>query len=146
MKEIKLPLLAILLLTTLLLFSACASLENQPTLIGTDWKLVSFGPVSSPLMTAPETNPLLHFEQKGKISGNFGCNSFGGDYKINGNQITLGQIASTLMYCQDPVMVQESTALQVLTGTPSFTLENGKLTIMAVDGKNSLTFEQITAK
>jgi heat shock protein HslJ len=63
------------------------------------------------------------------VAGNSGCNGFGGDYTVEGNEITFGQIVSTLMACDDPRMAQEQAVHQVLTDTASFEIEDSTLTL-----------------
>jgi heat shock protein HslJ len=86
-------------------------------------------------MTAavPDVDASLIFGEDGTISGNVGCNSLGGEYTVDGDQITFNNLASTLMACDDVLMDQESAVLQVLSGTARFEIENETLTIVNSD-------------
>jgi heat shock protein HslJ len=76
------------------------------------------------------------------VSGTVGCNSFGGDYTIEGETITFSAINSTLMACADPIMQQESAVLGALVDTVNFKVSGNTLTITSVDGSSALTFER----
>jgi len=112
--------------------SACASGSNSPSIVGT-WKLTAYGPASSPSPAVADTEAGLTFEEDGTLTGHSGCNGLGGDYTVEGDQITFSQIISTLMACEDPIMTQEGAVHQVLTETASFKIEGNTLTITNKD-------------
>jgi putative lipoprotein len=62
-------------------------------------------------------------------SGNSGCNSPGGNYKVEGDQVTFDQIVSTLMACDDARMAQEDAVHKVLTDTATYRIEGNTLTL-----------------
>jgi len=106
------------------------------------WKLISYGASSNPTPAVPETDTSLTFHKDGKVSGNVGCNSFGGDYKISGDTITFGAISSTLMACADPLMEQESAVFNVLEGTTSFNIDGNTLIITSTDADSIVLLER----
>jgi heat shock protein HslJ len=57
------------------------------------------------------------------------CNSLGGTYKVNGDEITFSEITSTLMACEDERMAQEGVVTQVLTGTAEYEINGNTLTL-----------------
>ena len=118
----------LVLLAIGLLISACAPQAAGASITGS-WKLVSYGSVNSLTPAVPNVDARLTFDKDGKLSGNGGCNSLGGDYKVKGDQITFGAVAATLMACPDPQMAEESAVYQVLTDTASFKIEGNMLTI-----------------
>lgn len=97
-----------------------------------EWRLVSFGPASSPREAAGETS--INFGADGQLAGNVGCNSFGGEYKVSGTSIKFGPLMSTLMACMDTIGDQESAVFAVFTNTASFALTGDMLTITSADG------------
>jgi heat shock protein HslJ len=111
-----------------LALSACASQESSASLIGT-WNLTSYGPATSPTPAVPDSGALITFNNDGTVVGNSGCNGFGGNYTVEGNQIKFDQITSTLMACEDSRMAQEEVVHQVLTDTATFKIESSTLTI-----------------
>jgi heat shock protein HslJ len=134
--------LLILFLLSLAL-SACASGSNSPSIVGT-WKLTAYGPSASPTPAVADVDASIKFDSDGKLSGSGGCNSLGGDYKVEGDQITFGPIISTLMACEEPRMTQEGTVTQVMNESASYTIEGNMLTI-SKDG-TVLVFESVAGK
>ena len=140
------PFVTVLSVALLLALSACAS--SGPSLVGTSWKLTSYGSVSSQTPAAPGIETSLTFGADGTLDGNLGCNSMGGNYSISGQGIKLMGILSTMMACPEPQMTQEGAAFQVLKSddTVSFKLDGNTLTITSADGKNALIFTAIAGK
>jgi putative lipoprotein len=80
----------------------------------------------------------LTFDGKGNVTGNGGCNSLGGKYSVDGDQITFTDITSTLMACDDARMAQESAVTQVLSGTTEYEIKDNTLTL--TNGDSVLIF------
>jgi heat shock protein HslJ len=140
--------LMILCLVISLALAACAApgTTTPNTLAGTSWKLTSYGPVASPKPAAPDVETSLDFGNDGKVSGNFGCNSFSGDYTVNDDTIRFGAIMTTLMACEGSRMEQEAAGFQVLKETIHYKLDGSTLTITSSDGGNVLTFTAAAGK
>ncbi len=117
-----------ILVVICLAISACTSKEASSSLIGS-WKLTSYGPANTPTPAVSGTEAGLIFKEDGTVTGNSGCNGLGGNYKVEGDQITFDQIVSTLMAYNDPRMAQEDVVHQVLTGTATFKIEGNTLTL-----------------
>jgi heat shock protein HslJ len=120
----------ITLLIICLAISACTakSERSAASLIGS-WKLTSYSraDVLTPAVTDAEAG--LIFKDDGTVTGNSGCNGLGGNYKVEGDQVTFDQITSTLMACDDARMAQEGAVHQVLTDTVTFKIEGNTLTL-----------------
>ena len=58
------------------------------------------------------------------VSGSSGCNTFTGSYTLDGINVTIGPLASTMMACEQPVMDQEAAFLKALQ-TPSSVEQHG---------------------
>lgn len=83
--------------------AAQARVEIQKvSLTSTDWQLESVD--GAPLSAG--TSASLRFEN-GQVSGNGGCNRFGGSYSQNGPALTFGDIMATRMACDVPRMELE---------------------------------------
>jgi heat shock protein HslJ len=82
----------------------------------------------------------LRFED-GQAGGAAGCNSYGGAYEVDGEKISLREIASTLMLCTAPegVMEQEAEFLGSLNEVERFELADGQLQLIRPGGE-ALTF------
>ncbi|MBM4428079.1 MAG: META domain-containing protein, partial [Chloroflexi bacterium] len=126
-------LLSILTLFTLagLLISACsgssASLEGE-------WSLVSYGNASAPTPALPNVETSINFGADGQFGGTVGCNSFGAEYSVSGDNITFGSVLSTMMFCED-INEQESTVLSILNDKALTVESDGTtLTLVSADG------------
>jgi heat shock protein HslJ len=118
--------LLFLLLVSLLL-SACSAGEEKS--LNGIWTLTAYGPPSATIPVASGSQASITFNDDRKVNGNSGCNSFGGEYKVDGSQVTFNALASTLMACQEPLMSQEGIVFQVLDGTASYKIDGDTLTI-----------------
>jgi heat shock protein HslJ len=120
------------LLMISLAISACSAQNTEEpaaSLIGS-WKLTSYGPASSPVPAVEDTEAGITFNEDGTVAGNSGCNGFGGNYTVEGDQVTFSEIVSTLIACEEPLMSQEEAVLRVLTETASYAIEGNTLTLM----------------
>ena len=136
----KIPLICLtLLVISGLILSACAKQGTSAGLAATSWKLVSYGPARNQTAASPGVETKLNFATDGTISGNLGCNAFSGDYEVKNDNIVFSQMISTMMACTEPLMTQETTALQVMAGTVHFELAGSTLTIYAESGDSAIT-------
>lgn len=129
-------------LLAMFVLAACA--EEKPTSIEGQWKLVSYGPPGPPanqISAAPDVETSIEFKD-GQMSGNVGCNGFGGEYDVDGDTITFGPIMSTMMFCEGPVGEQEKWALAVFQESATFVIDGDQITITAPDGFWSITLER----
>ena len=126
-KYLFIPLFICLMLTACVTSSEASSETIMPPT--GSWKLISYGPITSPSSVDSNVESTLIFGENGKLSGNGGCNQLMGSYEVKGEQITFGPISSTRKRCSDPVMVQEGIVLKVLTVSVSFKVEGNILTI-----------------
>jgi heat shock protein HslJ len=125
-------------LLTVIILAACtggssASIEGQ-------WKLVSYGSTSDQIPAVPDVETSIEFKD-GQMSGNVGCNSFSGEYTVDGDTITFGPVMSTMMYCE-AVADQESGTLAVLQEKTTFVLDGDTLTITSTDGTSSIVLKR----
>ena len=127
----KTPLLSItLFVLSILILSACS---GAASVVG-EWTLVSYGDASSPTPAVPDVETSISFDEKGQFGGNVGCNSFGSEYKVDGDQIIFGSIISTMMFC-DTTSPQESAVLSILSDqSVKYQIEGEQLTITSSDG------------
>jgi heat shock protein HslJ len=123
-----------------LALTSCGAAGNPAALTANSWKLVSYGPISNPVAAVSNANTSLDFGKDGKFNCNVGCNSFGGDFTISGDQITFGPVVRTMMACDGQVMQQEDAVMLVFSGIVKFSIESGKLTINSTKGDTAVTF------
>ncbi len=124
--------LSSLWLALAIVLAACGGSAVSPSLAGTSWKLdqIAGQPVEE------QTSPTLAFDNKGQVSGNASCNSFGGTYDAEHGKLTFGPLWSTMMACPDSgVMEQEAAYFKALAEAASYTVEGEQLTLMDANGK-----------
>jgi heat shock protein HslJ len=137
MKLASLPAL-VFLMAAMFLFNACSN--TSASLTG-EWKLVSYGDAAAPTPALSGVDTSISFEE-GQFGGTVGCNSFGGDYKLNGNQLSIGSIISTMMFC-DQTSAQESAVLAILSDQTMTVAQSGNLlTLSSADGKSVVILEK----
>lgn len=115
-----------LYLIMIVILSACAA--RASTLTGT-WKLIAYGPAESMTPAVSDADATLTFGDDGIVGGSSGCNSMGGEYQVQENEITFNEMTSTLMACEEPLMAQESVFTQVLNGAAEYEIEDNTLAI-----------------
>jgi heat shock protein HslJ len=114
-------------------------------LAGTSWEVISYNngkqAVTSVLAGSSIT---AEFGKDGTLSGNSGCNSYNGSYTINGNQITIGPLASTRMACSAPegVMEQEAQYLAALETAATYQIEGTVLELRTQDGALAVQYNK----
>jgi heat shock protein HslJ len=123
--------------------AATPTMEPAPAvdLAGTEWVLVRYGPVDDPVESLPESPATLTFEEE-SLGGNTGCNHFGGEYEVNGNQIEISDIFQTLIACDGPVMEQERDYLEGLRSAEKFRLADESLTLVYPGGELHFSRQQ----
>lgn len=105
--------------TDLLVFEKAAQTPNLP-LVGTDWVLESYstnGDAISSVIVG--TKVTANFAADGNVGGNAGCNHYGGEYSLDGANLSVSSLFSTLMYCETPgVMEQEAAFMSTSRTSP----------------------------
>ena len=76
----------------------------------------------------PGSTITLTFE-RGALSARAGCNSMFGQYTIAGGVLNAPQLASTQMACDDALMAQDTWLASFLASSPTWTYQNGTLTL-----------------
>jgi heat shock protein HslJ len=109
-------------------------------LIDVQWVLVAYGEAANPTVVEEGVVVTALFGADGSVSGSGGCNQYSGSYELNGDQISFGAIAATMMAC-DKGMDTESAYFAALDKSErvEFTPE-GRLNIFYDSGANKLVF------
>ena len=114
-------------------------------LAGTDWNVVGYNNGKEAVVSVIiDTNLTASFGKDGNLSGNAGCNNYNGSYTVNGNQITIGPHASTMMFCEEPAgtMDQEAQYLAALQTAATYQIENNVLELRTTDGALAANFSK----
>jgi heat shock protein HslJ len=114
-------------------------------LAGSRWQATAFNNGSQAVIGVLEGTTLtLEFDKEGNLSGSAGCNNFNGPYQLDGDQLTVGPLASTMMMCEDPqgVMEQESQFLAALQSAGTYLIEGDVLELRTKDDALAALFNR----
>jgi heat shock protein HslJ len=90
--------------------AACTSIAaDARTFEGTRWHVTAINGKATPA----SGNYVIRFD-KGRIGGQFGCNHFGGEYRVARDLLSTDALAMTMMACPEPAMTFESQGGAVL--------------------------------
>jgi heat shock protein HslJ len=88
--------------------------------------------------------PSLSFGTNGEVAGNGGCNGYGGTYTVDGMNLSIVGVVSTMMACEDQtLMTQETNFLSSLQLATNYTLEGDTLTLLDGDGNAIVTLTRV---
>jgi heat shock protein HslJ len=109
---------------------------------GAKWHLDSFMNQGETMCVLPGTEVTALFEA-GRVSGNAGCNNYGGQYVVEGDNLTISGVFSTLMFCAGNISEQESVYLANLQSAGSYNVSGNLLKIMDSNGTIVLTYSVV---
>jgi len=127
-------------LLVLLAVTACAG-KPLPSIQG-QWSLVSYGSPFNRTPAVPNVDTYIEFDAEGRMTGNVGCNGFGGGYTLDEDTLEFDPVEATAMFCEGPVGEQESGTFRVLQGVTTYILDGDRLTISSADGNSSILLER----
>lgn len=93
----------------LVALAACATADTGGV-AGSEWRVTAINGQATP---PPPASYRLQFEQR-RLAGQFGCNHFGGDYRLVGGVLTTGAMMMTEMACREPAARFEAWGMAVL--------------------------------
>jgi heat shock protein HslJ len=131
------------ILPVLLALSGCASSQSPSggTLTGQVWALTDLGG-KAPLQ---DTGITIQFNTDGTVGGSSGCNQYSGTYTASGSSLTINSpLASTMMMCAQPVMVQEGAYQAALAGVKAYTVSGDKLALFGPNNIEIATYKAIS--
>ncbi len=106
-----------------------------------DWSVTSF--YTGNALESPVGADLTAKFTSDAVSGNGGCNTFSGGVKVDGTDITIGPLASTMMACTDTAVgTQEQQYLQALELAKTFEVLGDRLSLFRSDGGYAVVFER----
>lgn len=120
----------------------CAHQLAQPPLADTYWRISSLkGQALSP---DPERRPpylVLLSGAEPRFAATVGCNTRIGGYRLEGERLSFGQAASTLMACPEPLDSWERRMAEVLAATAAIRRGGFSLVLLGADGKSLAVLE-----
>lgn len=78
-------------------------LDQLDPLTGTSWWVEDIGGGG----VVDRSRSTVEFFQAGRVAGNSGCNRYSGGYERNGEALSFGMLAGTMMACPEALMNQE---------------------------------------
>ena len=121
--------ITLMLIVGMILLTACAGGNSAvgAELEGATWVLVELNG-ETPREGSRAT---LQFEGE-QLSGNAGCNHYGGNYRTQGNTIQVDNLFATEMACLEPegILKQEQAYLTALGMANRFEVNEGELTLL----------------
>jgi heat shock protein HslJ len=114
-------------------------------LSGSSWLVTSYNNGNQAVVSVTiGTAITADFGKDGNLSGNAGCNNYTGSYKVDGDMITIGSLASTQMFCNEPagVMDQEAQYLAALQSAATYRIEGLRLELRTADDAMAVNFSR----
>jgi heat shock protein HslJ len=112
--------------------SAPAPAAPAAALEGTEWRLVDIGGQPSPAGADSTRPPGFTLLAEGrKVQGSAGCNRMTGTYRLDGQKLKFGPLATTRMAC--PAMQTETAFLKALEATTRYEVSGSSLTLYGAD-------------
>jgi heat shock protein HslJ len=106
---------------------------------GMTWTLTQFGPADAPT-TVPEGISVTVEFADGNVGGNAPCNSYGGPYTTEGQNLSIGEMTQTLRACaNNSLMELESRYLEALRQATTYTIQGDQLTLSYPTGELHFT-------
>lgn len=108
----------------LLVFAHVADAADHDPLAGTHWWVedISQGGVID------NSHTTIYFVEAGRVAGDSGCNRYMGGYTRDGEALSFGNLAGTMMACPEALMNQERRFHEAM----------GQVTAWRIDGETGL--------
>lgn len=98
------------------------------------WRLESLPGKDGKDLAAVRPPLTMRFEA-GRVSGFSGCNRLVGSYTVEGDVVTLSQLAGTMMACPEPAMALEGAFRAALAGPLRYSVAGDKLSLKPASGE-----------
>jgi len=128
--------LIILMMIATFALAACQP-KASTSLEGTSWILVELN--GKPALS--ETTITLNLNGD-TLTGNDGCNHYGGSYTSKGDSFSIGEdLMGTLMACEETIMTQSSDYTSALRKASKFSITDDRLHLLDENGNSLAIFE-----
>ncbi len=114
--------------------------ESQD-LAGTNWQVTGYNNGREAVVGVIDGSEITaNFGTDGQLSGEAGCNNYSAGYTVNGDTLTIGEIATTFRFCESPpdVMTQEAEYLIALSTVATFGMEGNLMVLRAANGETAV--------
>ena len=117
-----------------------AASPAAPTLVGTEWHLVSTG--SGGTQTPVPAGVTATLQIDGTLAGGTGgCNRYMAQVTSSDTALSFGDIASTMMACPEPQMSFETAYLAALGTVTAYTIADQTLNLLDASGNAVLVYQ-----
>jgi heat shock protein HslJ len=150
MRQIRLPMLLAVLLVTL---AACGGGEATETTDGADTTTAAAQSIEGPpwrlaeargLEVPQELSLTIQF-QDGKVSGQSACNRFNGGYEIDGNSLTISELALTRKACPERLTGVDNVLVRTLRRVAAYSFDGPRLQLLNPNERVVLTYRPFGA-
>jgi putative lipoprotein len=115
---------------------------NGPAgLLDTKWHLISIVLEGAAIDDVKEAGADITLGSSGKAFGRGGCNRYFGEYMLEGEGVRIGPLASTLMYCEETMAVEDA-FFKALGAVRMLRSEEDVLEMRSENGATSLSFRK----
>jgi heat shock protein HslJ len=128
--------LVVILALTVVAGVSCAN-ASDTGIYGVTWVLQSYRQPGdqTPTVAVEDKETTLTFDKdKMTVSGNGGVNGYGGDFTVEGNDLTFSRMLHTLMAGSGPIMIQENAFFSIMDSATSYEIDGNQLTITGTGG------------
>lgn len=108
---------------------------------GINWALESYDS-GGVMKDAPAGITATALFEGGSVGGFSGVNTYSGPYKASGSELSIGNLASTMMAGPPELMDFEQAYLSALQDVSSFSADGGGLALLDEDGRELLVFAE----
>lgn len=139
----RITLVACLLVVSALL-AGCAATQNpvDEPLVNTYWKLTRLGDTPVAVVdNRREAHLVLHTENQ-RVAGSTGCNRLMGRYRLEGQTLRFGQMATTMMACMEGAETEQA-FLAALERVRAWEVKGPQLTLKDDQGRDVAHFEAV---
>jgi heat shock protein HslJ len=125
--------------TTMVLIDATDTTPSAGLLDGT-WTLDTIVEGETASSVPAGVTALLDFSDDGSVVGRGTCNGYGATFEAGPDTIAFEPGPTTLIACPDPEGPVEDAVRTTLTGTTTYAIDGGQLTITSADGSRALVY------
>ncbi len=112
---------------------------------GTEWRLTDYlGPAGALVPVAGDIMATATFDG-GAVAGSTGCNRYHGTYVADGDALSVGPLAMTMMACEPERTAVERAFTGGLAAAVAYAIDGGTLVLTGADGRVVLRFRAATA-
>ena len=101
---------------------------------GTQWELISYNNGDNDSRSVKADSRITALFDDGQVGGSAGCNNYFGGYEVEGSNIKIGPLGSTLMMCSPEVMDQERLYLEALASAATYNIVARRLELINSEG------------